>query len=98
MEDVMSVIVSRHPAAIAFARGDERFTTARVLDQATEDDVRGQVVAGNLPLHLACLCQQYYAIELPAIALSQRGQELSGEEMVAAGARLVHYRVERLDN
>lgn len=94
----MSIIVSRHSAAVKFALGDPRFTSARVLDQASEEDVRGQIVAGNLPLHLACLCQEYHAIELPTIALSRRGAELSLEEMRAAGARLVQYRIERIDS
>ena len=91
----MSLIVSRHPAAIAFARSYERFCDAEVIEQATEDQVRGKVVAGNLPLHLACRCAQYFAIELPQVVLEQRGKELTIDEMRAAGARLVCYYVVR---
>jgi hypothetical protein len=66
-----------------------------VLASATPDDVRGKTVAGNLPLHLAALCQTVYAIEFDGPP--PRGQEYTLADMHAAGARLVPYRVTALD-
>ena len=48
------VIVSRHPAAVAFVRAEMPETAnSPVLASARADDVRGKIVIGNLPLHLA---------------------------------------------
>lgn len=88
-----TIIVSRHPAAIAFARSDMRFVHAEVLAQASEEDVRDAIVAGNIPLRLAAIAKRYFAIELPAITFEQRGIELNSEEMCVAGAQLVEYKV-----
>lgn len=35
-----------------------------VLTSATADDVRGKIVCGNLPLHLAALCREWHRIEI----------------------------------
>ncbi len=105
----MAIIISRHPGAIAFVRAEIEasearfceennieFVPFRVLAQASADDVRGEDVIGNLPLYLACLCRRYRAIELPAIAITERGQDLTPDEMCAAGARIVEYRIQRV--
>lgn len=62
----------------------------------TADDVRGKVVAGNLPLHLAQHCAAVLAIEFAGPP--PRGQEYGIEEMKAAGARLVKYVVHGPDD
>lgn len=85
------LIVSRHPAAIEFIRRDARFATAPVIEQATEEHVRGCIVAGNLPLHLAALAAEVWAVEFSGPP--PRGQEYDLAAMEAAGARLVPYRV-----
>jgi hypothetical protein len=78
------VIISRHPAAIDFIRAnDARFLAAPVITgNATPDDVRGKVVAGNIPLSLAALAD---------------GAEYTAADMVAAGARLEAYVVMAFD-
>lgn len=89
------VIVSRHPAAIEFIRRtDPRFAESLVLHTASPDDVRGAVVAGNVPLHLAAAAAEVVAVEF--LGPAPRGQEYSLEDMVRAGARLRRYRVEAL--
>jgi hypothetical protein len=85
------IIVSRHPAAVEFCRRHSPFTDAPVIEQATPDDVAGKIVAGNLPMHLACLAEMIYAIEFNGAP--PRGQEYTVEDMEAAGARLAAYRV-----
>lgn len=89
------IIVSRHPAAIEFIRRtDPRFAEAPVLLTAAPEDVKGAIVAGNLPLHLAAAAAEVVAVEFSGPA--PRGQEYGLEEMIAAGARLRRYRVEAL--
>ena len=81
------LIVSRHPAAIEFIREElPEFADAPVLATATEDDVRGAVVAGNLPLHLAALASEMIAVEFTGNP--PRGAEYSLDDMKAAGAVL----------
>lgn len=87
----MFIIVSRHPAAIEFIRAnDARFLTAPVITgNATPDDIRGRIVAGNIPLHLAALADEVVAVEFDGIP--PRGQEYNVADMVSAGARLASY-------
>lgn len=84
------VIVSRHPAAVEFIRSEMPAAAgAPVLASATPDDVRNRVVVGNLPLHLACLAREVWAVEFAGSA--PRGAEYGIDEMRAAGARLQKY-------
>ena len=84
------VIVSRHPAAVQFIREAlPEFSAAPVVETASADDVRGAVVAGNLPLHLAAICSQVIAVEFDGAP--PRGAEYGIEDMCAAGARLTRY-------
>ena len=86
------VIVSRHPAAIAFIQKmDERFVGAPTFAAVTAEDVRGKVVAGNLPLHLAAHTYKVVAVEFKGDA--PRGHEYTLEDMEEAGATLVEYAV-----
>lgn len=86
------IIISRHPAAVQFVREElPQFADAPVLATASEEDVKGKVVAGNIPLYLACLAEQVVAIEFSGPP--PRGQEYSIEDMRAAGADLRGYHV-----
>lgn len=91
----MYVIISRHPAAVEFIRAnDARFLAAPVITgNATPDDVRGKVVAGNIPLSLAALADEVVAVEFSGAP--PRGAEYGAAEMAAAGARLESYVVKR---
>lgn len=88
----MRLIVSRHQAAIDFIRQElPEFADAPVLASVGADDVRGAVVAGNLPLHLAALAAEVLAVEFAGAP--PRGAEYGIAEMRAAGARIARYRV-----
>ena len=91
----MYVIISRHPAAIEFIRAnDARFLAAHVITgNATPDDVRGKIVAGNIPLSLAALAEEVVAVEFSGAP--PRGAEYTAADMEAAGARLEAYVVKR---
>jgi hypothetical protein len=81
------LIVSRHPATIGYL--SERYPGVPVLAEVTADDVRGRVVVGNVPLHLAALCVSVIAVEFAGPA--PRGAEYDAAAMEAAGVRLVEY-------
>lgn len=63
-----------------------------VVALATAEDVRGAVVYGNIPLHLAASAAHVWAIEFDGAP--PRGTEYGVEEMKSAGARLRRYKVE----
>ena len=63
---------------------------------ATPDQVRGRVVYGVLPLHLAAESAEVWSIDLPGLRPEDRGRDLSPAEMDAAGATLRGYRVQSL--
>ena len=91
VEDI--VIVSRHPAAIQFVREELRSRgfdaeLVPVIAQATNADVLGKHVIGNLPLNLASHALCVTAIEFDS---PPRGLEYSLEDMKKAGAKLTTY-------
>jgi len=88
------VIVSRHAGAVEWLR--RHGITGRVIEHATAEDVRGRVVYGTLPLHLAAEAARVVTIDLPRLRPEQRGQDLTPAEMDAAGAALVAYEVRRV--
>jgi putative CRISPR-associated protein (TIGR02620 family) len=95
METRATVIVSRHPGALEWLREHHpQVAEAPVVASATPDDVRGRVVIGNVPLHLAAQAAEVWAIEFDGPP--PRGAEYSAEDMEAAGARLRRYRVTAL--
>jgi len=87
--DERPVIVTRHDGAVAWlaARG----ITGPVIEQATEADVAGKVVIGNLPLYLAAAAAKVGSIDMPSLPRGQRGEDLSPSEMDAAGATIRWY-------
>lgn len=85
------VIVSRHPGAVAFIRqAMPEFADAPVLAEVTSaEQIRGCLVAGNLPLHLAAETARVYAVEFAGAP--PRGAEFAAADMVAAGATIREY-------
>lgn len=83
------VIVSRHPAAIEFIKQEARLPEdTPVIEQATEADVEGKDVYGNIPLHLAALAATVHVVEFKD---PPRGQEYTIEDMRRAGATIRSY-------
>lgn len=92
--------VSRHPGARDWAE-EEGIQVDLVLAHLDPLDVAGgDTVIGSLPVNLAAdVCARgarylHLSLELPA---SLRGRELSADEMRALGARVVEFRVERVE-
>lgn len=88
------IIVSRHAGAVAWLNARGIF--GRVIEHAKPDDVRGRVVYGILPFHLAALAKELVMIDTPEIPLERRGGDLTPEEMDSYGATLTHYMVIRV--
>lgn len=86
-----TVIVTRHAGAVAWLA--RQGITGPVIAQAAPEDVRGKVVIGNLPLHLAALAARVGSIDLPNLAAADRSRDLTPEEMAAAGACINWYEV-----
>jgi len=98
MRDAMqpeTVIVTRHAGAVEWLEGICVY--GRVIAHATADDVRGKIVIGALPFHLAALATRVGIIDLPGLTAEQRGRDLTVEEMNAAGAALVFYTVNEVE-
>jgi putative CRISPR-associated protein (TIGR02620 family) len=89
----VDLIVSRHAGAIEWIRANVPGVTSDtpVQEAVTPGDVRGRVVCGNLPLHLAAAAKQVLAVEFSGPP--PRGQEYGAAEMTAAGARVAAYSV-----
>ena len=90
------LIVSRHPAAVEWVRSIPEWAQAEVeTADVSASALSGREVAGPLPLHLIAQCTRYWAIEF--VGPAPRGVEISVAEMIAAGARLVEYRVSAVE-
>lgn len=92
--------VSRHPAAIEWAKR-QAFTIDNWVGHLNPELVAaGDVVIGTLPVHLAEeVCSRgaaFYFLIVP-LELHQRGKELDLAEMQAAACSVQRYRVIRED-
>lgn len=95
MRALKTIIVSRHPAAVAWLRAAHpEFAGAPVVDSISAIDVVGADIVGNIPLQMAVIANSVYAIEFDR---PPRGAEYSVDDMVRAGARLVRYRVRHVE-
>jgi len=86
------VMVSRHPAQIEYLRslGYEGVAIAH----ATASDVAGQIVIGNLPMNLACLCKKVGCADM-TIPADKRGCELTLAEVQEFSNGVVWYTVKK---
>lgn len=91
-------IVTRHRSLVDWLA--QRGITGEVIAQATPEDVRNQHIYGVLPLWLAAEAESVTEVSMPNITLEQRKRNAAGdmsiEEMDAAGAHMVTYKVKKL--
>ena len=89
------LIVTRHEGVVSWLR--QRGITGEVVSHVTDAaQVRDRVVYGALPLHLAAFAAEVVAIDLPNLSPELRGQDLTPEQMDAAGAVLATYVVRKV--
>lgn len=85
------LVVTRHQALVDYLVEQGAVAPgSRVVEHATEDDVRGQHVVGVLPIHLAALAASVTMVPME-LRPEQRGRELTLEEVRAAAGRLTRY-------
>jgi putative CRISPR-associated protein (TIGR02620 family) len=87
------VIVSRHASTIEWLR--EMGVEGDVVTEATPDAVRGAIVYGNLPLHLAALADEVWAVGF--MTPPPRGVELDRATMEECGVHVAGYKVMELE-
>ncbi|MCA1997364.1 MAG: hypothetical protein LDL56_09070 [Armatimonadetes bacterium] len=89
----VDLIVTRHQGLVDLAKRMGLATDGcPVLAHATADDVRGKVVLGVLPLHLAAEAQAVVSVDLD-LPQHLRGSDLAAEEMLPCVRGVSVYRV-----
>ena len=89
------IVVTRHPALVAYLREIGLINeAAEVVSHATADQVRGRIVYGILPLHLAAEARSVVHIPL-AIPPGLLGQRLTCEQIRHFAGPPEVYRVTR---
>lgn len=87
-------IVSRHPGALEWLQRQGIEADQQVAHLDLDRIAAGDRIIGTLPVNLiAELCKQganYFHLDFKLLP-EQRGQELSADDMDAAGAKLVQY-------
>ena len=86
------LIVSRHQGAIEFVKS--KGFNGDVVEQFSPEMIKkGRIVIGILPVHLITEVlnrgARFIQIQLPEVPLEMRGKELTPEQMVQYGAKLV---------
>lgn len=85
-----TIIVTRHAGLVEWLA--RHGITGEVISHVSEPEtVRGRVVIGALPMHLAAETECIGSVSLPGLPPEKRGAELTVEEMEAAGAHLCWY-------
>ena len=85
MKERKRVIISRHRGAIQFIKEElPEFEKAIVMGTATEEDLKGAIVVGNLPINLAAEAFRVFPVLFKGNP--PRGQEYTADEMREAGA------------
>lgn len=98
-EEVMRVdlIITRHPGLLEFLLQEGVLVgSVPVLAHAKAEDLRGKVVIGVLPLHLAAEADLVIEAQLD-LTPEMRGKELSADEVRRVFRGFRAYRVEPAD-
>lgn len=91
----MNVVVSRHNGVVEWLH--QRGIAGQVISHVSDvEQIRGKIVYGVLPLHLAAECEMVISVDLPGLSPEQRGKDLSPAEMDKAGAILSMYVVDKV--
>ena len=90
----MKLVVTRHKALIAYLLeiGIIEEKKYKVISQATPEDVKGKVVIGVLPIHLAALTEAYINVGI-FTPVELRGVELSIEQVRKFAQPAVTYKI-----
>ena len=93
MHEENIVIVTRHVGTVEWL--NKQGVHGRLVSRARPNDVIGNIVIGNPPLHLAYLARRVGIVDLPDLPTRLRGRELSADQMERYGAKITWYTVTR---
>mgnify|MGYP001773344767 CR=1 FL=1 len=94
----VDIVVTRHPALVELLKemgmADEQ---TKVLSHVSNpEEIRGKVVAGVLPLHLASECEAVVSVDLK-LKPEDREKELSLEELKERFIGVNAYKVSKME-
>ena len=93
----MKYIVTRHKGAVEWIREHYPiFNRFVVIPHITEEQVKGSIIIGTLPVNLAVLAKEYWHLSM-MIPMEMRGKELTLEDMEEFGCQIVKYKIEKAD-
>jgi len=100
MKQKITVVVTRHPALVAYLQKlglvDE---SVQVLDHVSDPEIlKGKNVCGVLPHNLSCLCETFTEIPLLNLPPELRGKEMSIEIMEKYAGNPVTYVVRKIED
>jgi len=88
-----TIIVTRHKGALKWLQKyHPEFKDCKVNDHVSPEDLKGNIVVGVLPVHLASMCVEYWHMEMD-VPREYRGKELSLEDMERFGCHITRYNV-----
>ena len=92
-----TLIVSPHAGLVEWLK--RQGIEGEVALRVTGEQVKGARVIGTVPLHLAAQAAEIVSVKLknPPKTLKEGRADLTADEMEAAGATLVRYKVTALD-
>lgn len=91
--DALTVVVTRHPALVQFLRNRGMITEGnRIIEHATQSDIYGKTIIGNVSLGLAAMAREVITVDL-GLTREQRGRELSLADIEGASPVIRRYRV-----
>ncbi len=96
MHEENIIIVTRHVGTVEWL--NKQGVYGKLTSHARPDDVRGNIIIGNPPLHLAYLARRVGIVDLPNLPTRLRGRELSANQMERYGAKITWYTVTRDDD
>lgn len=93
--EMQTYIVTPHGGLVEWLR--RQGITGTVVQRITGAQAAGSRIIGTVPLHIAALAAEVVNVKLAKLPYNRDKTDLSADEMEAAGAKLVRYKVTALD-
>lgn len=92
---MQTYIVTPHGGLVEWLR--RQGITGVVTNRITGEQATGSRIIGTVPLHIAALAAEVVNVKLAKLPYNRDKTDLGADEMEAAGAKLVRYKVTALD-
>lgn len=91
------IIVSRHKGAVYWIKKHyPKFSKFDHLNHVNEDDIKGNIVIGTLPINLAVLAKEYWHLSMK-IPVEMRGKEFTIEDMENFNCKIEKYTIKKME-